>query len=99
MLVWCPKSDTGFPRGIQAAAAHASKPSAGGISWGQNENQATPGYINAMDAAFQAGNAVGMTSCCASGDAGDSDGGTGKNCDWPSSSQYVVGCGGTTIVV
>src|SRR5438132_1514689 len=35
LLVWCPNSDTGFPRGIQAAAAHASKPSAGGISWGQ----------------------------------------------------------------
>jgi subtilase family serine protease len=99
LMVWCPNSDTGFPHGIQAAAAHPSKPSACGISWGMNEHQSTPAYVASMDAAFQAANAASMTCCCASGDAGDSDGTTSKVCDYPSSSPYVVGCGGTSIVV
>jgi kumamolisin len=100
LMVFCPNSDTGFEHGIQQAPQHSSRPSACGISWGQNENQTSgSSYIQTMDSNFQAGNQAGLTWCVASGDAGDSDGGTGKNCDFPSSSPYVVGCGATTIVV
>ena len=46
---------------------------------------------------FQSAYAHGKTICVASGDNGSSDG-TGKslNVDFPSSSQYVIACGGTT---
>lgn len=52
-----------------------------------------------MDQAFQAAVALGITVCCASGDNGSGDGVTdGKaHVDFPASSPYALGCGGTRL--
>jgi hypothetical protein len=83
LLVFCPNSQTGYPNGIRAAAAHASSPSIFSSSWGQNEDLSGSSFIQSMDQAFQYGNSKGMTSFVASGDNLDSDGGTGLHCVMP----------------
>jgi kumamolisin len=57
-----------------------------------------------MDQAFQAAAALGVTVCCAAGDAGSSDqnpqNGTPDglaHADFPASSPYVLACGGTRL--
>ena len=76
-------------------------PSIVSISWGGPESQATAAARQAMDSAFQAGAAQGITFLAAAGDNGAADqpGGTGVNVDYPASSPYVTGCGGTKLVV
>ena len=52
-----------------------------------------------FDQAFQAAAAMGVTICCAAGDNGSSDGvADGKpHVDFPSSSPFALGCGGTKL--
>jgi kumamolisin len=52
-----------------------------------------------MDSAFQAAATLGITVCVASGDNGSSDGvtGGGDNVDFPASSPFALGCGGTSL--
>ncbi|MGI4757101.1 MAG: S53 family peptidase, partial [Janthinobacterium lividum] len=78
----------------------ANKPSVISISWGSAESNWTAQARNAMDAAFQSAAALGITVLAAAGDNGSSDGETdGKNhVDYPASSPYVLGCGGTKLV-
>jgi kumamolisin len=54
----------------------------------------------AMDQAFQAAAAVGITGFVASGDNGSTDGVADNKChvDYPASSPYVTSCGGTELV-
>jgi kumamolisin len=40
---------------------------------------------------------MGITVCVASGDNGSSDGQSGDNVDFPASSPYALGCGGTSL--
>ena len=51
------------------------------------------------DEAFQSAAAMGVTVCVASGDNGSSDGVNDGNdhVDFPASSSFVLGCGGTTL--
>src|SRR5258708_18551971 len=56
--------------------------------------------MQAMDQAFQAAAALGITVCCAAGDNGSGDGVTTDqlaHVDFPASSPYVLGCGGTRL--
>lgn len=55
--------------------------------------------MTAMDEAFQAGAALGVTICAASGDSGSSDGETdgADHVDFPASSPYALACGGTSV--
>src|SRR5260370_10434021 len=56
--------------------------------------------MQAMDQAFQAAAALGITVCCAAGDNGSGDGVTTDqlaHVDFPASSPYVLGCGGTPL--
>ncbi len=53
-----------------------------------------------MDQAFQAAAALGITVCCAAGDNGSGDGVTTDqlaHVDFPASSPYALGCGGTRL--
>jgi kumamolisin len=52
-----------------------------------------------MDQAFQAAAALGITVCCAAGDNGSGDGVNDglAHVDFPASSPYVLGCGGTRL--
>src|SRR5207244_11634051 len=82
-----------------------NRPSVISISWGAPEVQWTQASLQAMDHAFQAAAAMGVTVYCASGDNGANDfppgpgAQAGNHADFPASSPHVVGCGGTRITV
>jgi kumamolisin len=75
------------------------------ISYGNPENDPQSAWtqmgIQEVNQAFQAAMAKGITICCASGDDGSSDGasqGQGAEVDFPASSPFVLGVGGTNLV-
>ena len=84
-----------------AAAVHdsARSPSVISISWGGPESGWSQQDIDALNQAFQAAATLGITVCCASGDSGASDGASdgALTVDFPASSPYVLGCGGTRL--
>jgi kumamolisin len=84
-----------------AAAVHDSQrsPSIISISWGGPESGWAAQDIDALNQAFQAAATLGITVCCASGDSGAVDGSAdgALTVDFPASSPYVLGCGGTRL--
>jgi kumamolisin len=100
-VYFAPSSDRGFVDAVTAATFDAvNRPSVLSISWGNAEIYWTPQAMQAMDQAFQAAAAVGMTVCCASGDDGSRnrvDDGR-AHVDFPASSPHVLGCGGTRLL-
>ena len=84
-----------------SAAIHDTtyRPSVISISWGGPEDTSYSSYYTTFDQEFQAAATMGITICAAAGDSGSSDGATdGKpHVDYPASSPYVLGCGGTTL--
>jgi len=100
VVYFAPNTDRGFLDAITTAVHDsANQPSVISISWGAPESQWTTQALVNFDEAFQAAAAMGITVCCASGDNGSSDGlNDGKNhVDFPASSSFVLGCGGTTL--
>ncbi|WP_198117302.1 S53 family peptidase [Massilia rhizosphaerae] len=104
-VYFAPNSEQGFVDAI-AAAVHddVHKPSVISISWGAPESDWTEQGLAAMNQAFESAAALGVTVCCAAGDAGSGDqnpdNGTpdGRaHADFPASSPYVLGCGGTRL--
>ncbi|MBS1520520.1 MAG: S53 family peptidase [Bacteroidetes bacterium] len=88
------------------AAIHDTKnnPNVISISWGYAED--APGVwsltaINAVNTSLKAAASLGITVCVASGDDGSDDGvGDGHaHVDFPASSPYVLGVGGTAVAV
>jgi kumamolisin len=77
------------------------KPSVLSISWGYSEGQYiwSAQAIKAVNDAFQAAAAMGVTVCCASGDDGSRDqvNDGHAHVDFPASSAYVLACGGTRL--
>jgi len=84
-------------------AVHDSvhKPSVLSISWGFAEGQMiwSSQAIQAVNEAFQAAAAMGVTVCCAAGDDGSRDQVDDglAHCDFPASSAFVLACGGTSL--
>jgi kumamolisin len=73
------------------------------ISYGNPEKDPNSAWtqmgVQVVNTALQAAMAKGITICCASGDDGSSDGATrGAEVDFPASSPYVMGVGGTKLV-
>jgi len=91
---------SGFLNAI-ASAVHDTEnaPSVISISWGGPETEWPSQDIDAMNQAFQAAATLGITVCCAAGDSGATDGASGGRLtvDFPASSPYVLGCGGTRL--
>lgn len=87
---------------ILSDTTHA--PSIISISYGNPEDDVnsawTAGAILKVNEAFRAAALMGITICCASGDDGTRDqaGGPRAHADFPASSPYVVGCGGTRVL-
>ena len=99
-VYFTPNTDAGFLDAITTAIHdRVNKPSVISISWGGPESSWTPQAMQAMDQAFQAAAAMGITVCVASGDDGSSDGvGDGSDhVDFPASSPYALACGGTSL--
>src|SRR5580658_2905215 len=92
--------DQGFVDAISDAAQASPAPIAISISWGQSEDSWTAQGLSAMNAAMSDAAALGISVCVAAGDSGSSDGvSDGQvHVDFPASSPYALGCGGTTLV-
>ena len=101
-VYWADGSDWGSMATAVAAAA-ADGCDVCSISWGSDEANwlaagASAGvdYAGKLNAAVQAAAAAGMTVFAAAGDNDSGDGGPNPaNVDLPSSSPFVIGCGGT----
>ena len=101
-VYFAPNSDQGFLDAITTAIHDTkNKPSVISISWGAAETNWTDQALDNYNEAFKTAAALGVTICAASGDSGSRDGETdGKvHVDFPSSSPYVLACGGTKLVV
>ncbi|MGZ5202063.1 MAG: S53 family peptidase [Telluria sp.] len=105
VVYFAPNTEQGFLDAITAAIHdNVNKPSVISISWGAPESEWSQQALTAYDQAFQAAAALGVTVCCAAGDAGSSDqnpdNGTPDglaHADFPASSPYVLACGGTRL--
>jgi kumamolisin len=99
-VYFAPNSEAGFVDAVSAALHDSQrKPSVISISWGAPESSWSQQSLGALNDALQTAVALGVTVCCASGDSGSSDGvGDGADhVDFPASSPYALGCGGTQV--
>jgi kumamolisin len=97
-VYFAPNTDQSFMNAV-STAIHDTAVSIVSISWGQAESGYTGQALSSFDQIFQDAVTLGKTVFVAAGDNGSSDGvSDGKNhVDFPASSPYVVGCGGTTL--
>jgi kumamolisin len=101
VVYFAPNTSKGFLDAINKALYDTvNKPSVISISWGNAEAGWTGQAMTQFDQVFQTAAALGVTICVAAGDNGSTDGvSDGKNhVDFPASSPYVLGCGGTKLV-
>ena len=99
-VYFAPNTDAGFYDAVTAAVHDTvHRPSVISISWGGPEPSWSAQALRAMDQAFQAAAAVGVTICVAAGDNGASDGAAGGvyEVDFPASSPHALACGGTRL--
>jgi kumamolisin len=102
-VYFAPNSDKGFIDSLSAAIHDTQNgPSIISISWGNPECLWSDQTRTSMDQIFQDAASLGVTVFAASGDSGSSDGGAGESpvlehVDYPASSPWVTGCGGTTL--
>ncbi|TDV13991.1 S53 family peptidase [Paraburkholderia caballeronis] len=99
-VYFAPNSEAGFVDAVSAALHdRGRKPSVVSISWGAPESAWSQQTIAALNDALQTAVALGVTVCVASGDSGSTDGvGDGaEHVDFPASSPYALGCGGTRL--
>lgn len=99
-VYFAPNTDRGFLDAVTTAVHDsANSPTVISISWGAPEVNWTAQAMLALDQAFQEAAAVGVTVCCAAGDSGSSDGvADGQpHVDFPASSPFALGCGGTRL--
>ena len=77
----------------------ADRPSIISISWGAAEVYYTLAQLTSINALFQTAAGLGINICTATGDNGSNDGvgGFKPYVDFPSSSPYVIACGGTNL--
>jgi len=104
LLFIAPNSLAEFPNLINSATTPVTidgivyTPSVISISWGAAEAYYSADQLSSINTLFNVATQRGFNICAASGDDGSSDGLTGKNVDFPSSSPYVTACGGTNLV-
>jgi kumamolisin len=97
-VYFAPNTDQGFMDAVSTAIQDTDV-SIVSISWGQAESEYTGQTLSSFNQIFQDAVTLGKTVFVAAGDNGSSDGvSDGQNhVDFPASSPYVVGCGGTTL--
>jgi kumamolisin len=93
----------GWVDALQEAITDDNEISVLSISYGNPEDDPQGAWtamgVQLVNQAFQAATAKGITVCCASGDDGSSDQvATGAHVDFPASSPFVLGVGGTKLV-
>ncbi|HEX2712038.1 MAG TPA: S53 family peptidase [Candidatus Acidoferrales bacterium] len=100
-VYFAPNTDQGFLDALTTAVHDSTlNPSVISISWGGPESTWTQQALNAFDAACQDAATMGVTVFAASGDNGATDGDPNGQLtvDFPASSPFVTGCGGTKLL-
>src|SRR4030095_13653820 len=98
VVYFAPNTDRGFLDAIKAAVHyHQNRPSVMSIIGAGPQSSWTAQARQACDQALQEAAALGITVCCAAGDDGSSDGISDgyAHVDFPASSPYILGWGGT----
>jgi len=101
-VYFAPNTDQGFIDAVTTAVHDTTlRPSILSISWGGPENAWTRQARDVLNSAFQDAAAMGVTVLASSGDSGARDGSSNGplTVDFPASSPYVVGCGGTKLTL
>jgi kumamolisin len=101
VVYFAPNTDKGFLDAISTAIHDkVNSPSVISISWGASESQWSGQAMQNYNETFMSAAALGITITAAAGDNGSSDRETdGKaHVDFPSSSPYVLACGGTRLL-
>ena len=99
-VYFAPNTDAGFADAIsQAAHDTGNKPSVISISWGSAEANWQTQAVTTMNSVLQEAASLGISVFVASGDnlATDSVSDGAAHVDFPASSPYAIGCGGTHI--
>jgi len=109
-VYFAPNTDKGFLDAITLAIHDTQhRPTVISISWGNPEKNWTQQALNSFDQAFQTAALLGITVCCAAGDAGSADENPDQlaqfgvrpdgraHADFPGSSPNVLCCGGTRL--
>jgi kumamolisin len=100
VVYFAPNTDRGFTNAVLAAVHDTRrKPSIISISWGAAEARWPLPARRLMNQSFQAAAAMGVSVFAAAGDGGSSDGVPGRQAhvDFPASSPFAIGCGGTAL--
>ncbi len=100
VVYFTPNTNSGFADAIsQAAHDTTNKPSVISISWGGAESTWETQAVTTMNTVLQEAGALGLSVYVASGDNLATDGvSDGKaHVDFPASSPYAIGCGGTHV--
>jgi len=100
VVYFAPNTDQGFYEAIsQAAHDSVHQPQVMSISWGGPEDSWTAPALQAMQTALEDAAALGVSVTVAAGDDGSSDGESDgqPHVDFPASSPYALGCGGTKL--
>ncbi|MFI5782265.1 S8 family serine peptidase [Nocardia sp. NPDC051570] len=99
LVYFGPNSEQGFVDALSQAVHATPTPAVVSISWGGPEESWSEQGRQAIDSACSDGAALGVTVSVSAGDGGSGDGvGDGNNhVDYPASSPYVLGVGGTTL--
>jgi kumamolisin len=101
-MYFTPNTDQGFLDALTTAVHDTKlKPSVVSISWGGPESSWTQQAMSAFSSACEDASTIGVTILAASGDDGSTDGTSGgtPTADFPASSPYVLGCGGTRLAL
>lgn len=99
---FAPNTDSGFLNAITTAIHDkTNRPDVISISWGAPECKWTARSLHMYNEAFKIAALLGITVCCASGNFGVCDNvKDGRyHVDFPSSSPFVLSCGGTSLLI
>lgn len=99
-VYFAPNTEQGFTDAVTTAVHDSTNhPQVISISWGGPESSWSGAGMTALNNACESAAALGVTITVAAGDRGSSDGVNDgqSHVDFPASSPYVLGCGGTRI--
>lgn len=100
VIYFAPNTDTGFMEAVQTALEDpAGRPDVLSISWGSAETHWSALDLLLFDDTLKQAAAAGITVIASAGDAGSRDGLPGEKAhvNFPASSVWVLGCGGTRL--
>jgi kumamolisin len=102
VVYFAPNTDQGILDGLTSAIHDtAHHPEILSLSWGAPESAYSAQSLAAVNGACQDAASLGVTLLVAAGDQGATDGASGGQLevDFPASSPYAIGCGGTRLVL